>query len=151
MFALAGALPFFTNIDEQSHVDLVLKYSHGHIPRGPEPIGDEAAPLLALYGSFDYLNRADSPRGPLPPAPFLLPPSEHDTVVPALARWWTSQVNREAVHPPLPYGVAGMWLALGRWIGLQRGLLLYWVRWLNVLLIAMLVWLAAARSSSCRS
>ena len=34
------AFPFFTNMDEQAHFDLVVAYSRGHVPREIESIRD---------------------------------------------------------------------------------------------------------------
>ena len=34
VFVFSAAFPFFTNVDEQSHVDLVSKYARGHVPAG---------------------------------------------------------------------------------------------------------------------
>jgi hypothetical protein len=31
VFVFAAAFPFFNNVDEQAHVDLVVKYSHGNV------------------------------------------------------------------------------------------------------------------------
>jgi len=33
VFTLSAAFPFFNNVDEQAHVDLVMKYARGHVPR----------------------------------------------------------------------------------------------------------------------
>jgi len=56
--------------------------------------------------------------------------------------------NHEAASPPLYYGLAGAWWRLGKLLNLDGGQLLYWLRFLNVPLIFVLVWLGwvAARS-----
>jgi hypothetical protein len=33
VFIFSAAFPFFNNVDEQAHVDLVMKYARGHVPR----------------------------------------------------------------------------------------------------------------------
>jgi hypothetical protein len=57
-------------------------------------------------------------------------------------------VNDEAAQPPLYYTLAGLWWRLGKVCGIEGGHLLYWLRFLNVLFMAALVWLghAAART-----
>src|SRR5215831_610804 len=48
MFAAArvlffcAAFPFFNNVDERRHFDLVIKYAEGHVPRGVELISPAA-------------------------------------------------------------------------------------------------------------
>jgi hypothetical protein len=57
--------------------------------------------------------------------------------------------NHEAASPPLYYGLAGAWWRLGRLLNLDGIQLLYWVRFLNVPLLAAIVWLGwlAARNT----
>ena len=33
-----AAFPFFNNVDERRHFDLLIKYAEGHVPRGAELI-----------------------------------------------------------------------------------------------------------------
>ncbi len=33
VFTFCAAFPFFNNVDEQAHVDLVMKYARGDVPR----------------------------------------------------------------------------------------------------------------------
>jgi len=33
VLVLSAAFPFFNNVDERRHVDLVIKYADGHMPR----------------------------------------------------------------------------------------------------------------------
>ena len=51
VFVYSAAFPFFNNVDEQAHLDLVCKYSHGHVPRQLEGFGRESAELITLYQS----------------------------------------------------------------------------------------------------
>jgi hypothetical protein len=52
---LSAAFPFFSNVDEHRHVDGVLKYAGGYLPRpdngGYEP---ETARYLGMFGSPEY-------------------------------------------------------------------------------------------------
>jgi hypothetical protein len=60
---------------------------------------------------------------------------------------WRAVTNYEASQPPLYYALAALWWDLGKLCGLHDGSLLYWLRFLNIILIVVLVWLgfAAAR------
>src|SRR5438874_9504502 len=42
VFIFAAAFPFFNNVDEQAHVDLVVKYAHAQWPRGIENYSTES-------------------------------------------------------------------------------------------------------------
>ena len=66
--AFTLAYPFFNNVDEQYHFDLVCKYSRGDIPHGAEPFSAEAATFMALYHSPEYCWRLeDYPTKETPP------------------------------------------------------------------------------------
>ncbi|HEY6070551.1 MAG TPA: hypothetical protein VIU85_04180, partial [Chthoniobacterales bacterium] len=67
VFIFAAAFPFFNNVDEQAHVDLVVKYSHGQIPRGIEPFASEAALYFAIYSSPEYFVKPEQYGGNYPP------------------------------------------------------------------------------------
>ena len=49
VFAFSAAFPFFNNVDEQAHVDLVMKYARGDLPRGLGHFSPEASEYFALY------------------------------------------------------------------------------------------------------
>src|SRR6185295_14847022 len=50
----SAAFPFFNNVDERAHLDLVVKYSRGHLPRGLEPISNETAEYIAGAATWEY-------------------------------------------------------------------------------------------------
>jgi Predicted membrane protein (DUF2142) len=54
---------------------------------------------------------------------------------------WSKEINFESSQPPLYHVVASIWWWIGKIIGLDGIQALYWVRFLNVLLIALVVWL----------
>jgi hypothetical protein len=64
----AAAFPFFANVDEQKHVDMVLKYARGYLPEpghaGYEP---QMGELLGVYASPEYLAE---PAEIVPPPPW---------------------------------------------------------------------------------
>src|SRR5256885_4181086 len=73
VFAFAAAFPFFNNVDEQAHVDLVIKYAHGRPPRSIEPFSTEAALYFAVYSSPEYFVTPDQYGGEYPAPNWLLP------------------------------------------------------------------------------
>lgn len=137
----AAAFPFFANVDEHRHVDMVLKYARGYLPRpGGDAYEPRTAALLAVHGSPEYGLAAD---GPPPAAPvWRAPPGEMARRLRLNERLLSRGPNLEATQPPVYYAVAGAWLALGSGLGLESGHALYWIRALNALSLAALVGLA---------
>lgn len=142
VFAFCGAFPFFANVDEQAHFDLVYKYSRGHIPGGLEHWAPGSARLIALYDSPEYNDRPDEYPGGVLPRPHW-PLAEKDRgAYEAQVSSWVETVNHESMQPPVYYAVAGVWYRIGEAIGLSGGPALYWARFLNVLACGLLTWLA---------
>lgn len=148
VFLFAAAFPFFNNVDEQPHVDLVVKYSRGKIPRGIEPFAQETAHYLALYRTPEYFVKPEQYGGQYPPPNWEAPRGELQKILDEESPPWESRANHESGEPPLYYAAAGVWMNLGHAFGLNGLDLLYWIRFLNVALAAILVWIgfAAARS-----
>lgn len=141
-FIFSATFPFFNNVDEQAHFDLVVKYSHGHLPRSLEPVSVESVRYIVIYGTTAYLaNPADSPGGKFPPPLWTQPPEKAGPQLIADEGVWRKVINWEAAQQPLYYVMAGAWWRLGGWLGLDGGHLLYWLRFLNVLFVAAMVWL----------
>jgi hypothetical protein len=138
VFIFSAAFPFFDNVDEQIHFDMVLKYSHGHVPRGVEAISPESATYLALYSSSEYFQQASSH---FPPPPWTLPEDQMRQMVGANLAYWQKQNDYEVSQAPLYYTLAGCWWHVGKWLGFSGGHLLYWLRFLNVAIIVVVVWL----------
>jgi hypothetical protein len=145
----SAAFPFFNNVDEQVHLDLVVKYALGRTPRSFEPMAPEAAALVANYGSPEFLLTPQRARENGFVEPLWKHPELEQTIA-DLAEQFQSHPNFESSQPPLYYILAGFWFDLGQAVGLLGEQLLYWVRFFNALLIAALVWLAflAARGTS---
>jgi hypothetical protein len=141
VFVFSAAVPFFSNVDEQIHFDLAVKYSQGHIPRALELVSPEATPYIVIYGTREFLWPSnDFPVEKFPP-PWTQP---MDKIAPMLGSRevaWSRVVNYEASQPPLYYTLAGLWWRLWKACGFHDGFLLYWIRFLNVFLVAVLVWL----------
>jgi hypothetical protein len=142
VFVFSAAFPFFNNVDEQYHFDLVLRHARAGASRPLAPVSPEAAEYIAVYESPEYyMAPEDFREGVVLPPVWILPRDA------ALARFkgfeslWQSRINHEGVNPPLYYFVAGLWWRIGEMCGMEGGHLLYWVRFLNVFIAAGLVWL----------
>ncbi len=135
----ATGFPFYSNVDEHRHIDTVLKYSRGYLPR---PGGDAYEPqmptLLGMYGSPEYHMRGDE-QAIVGPPPWRGSPEDTVRMIEYNERFLAGRPNLEASSPPVYYALAGGWMAAARGFGLQGGQLLYWVRCLNALLYFVLV------------
>jgi len=141
VFLFAAAFPFFNNMDEQAHVDLVLKYARGHWPDRPsEKYDAESAALFAAYGTLEFLNPPAAVAGGIPPPPWRDASAERAQDVAARAQRWQSRDNHEVHSTPLYYLAASRWYRAGGVLGLADGARLYWIRFLGVPLAALMVW-----------
>ena len=139
VFVFSAAFPFFNVVDEEAHFDLAVKYSHGHVPRALEPMCDESHRYYVFYLSQEYVLPA--PAGhPFPPPMWDWPTNQAAPVLAARMSQWNDP-NHESSQPPLYYSLAGLWWLLGKMCGFHGGFLLYWLRFLNLALVAALVWL----------
>jgi hypothetical protein len=141
VFVFAAGFPFFNNVDEQAHVDLVLKYAHGNPPRSIEPFSAEAARDLALYRTPEYFVAPQEYGGQYPPPNWLLRPQEQQGGLEQETASWQSRSNHESGEPPLYYAIAAAWFNIGRSLGFNELDSLYWVRFFNVICATALVWL----------
>jgi hypothetical protein len=141
VFIYSAAFPFFNTVDEQSHFDLAVKYSQGLVPRALERVSAEATPYVVIYGTHEFLWASNNfPVEQFPP-PWTQP---MEKIAPQLLSWqvsWNNVTNHETAQPPLYYTLAGSWWRLGKACGFHDGFLLYWIRFLNILFVAVLVWL----------
>ncbi|TFG98282.1 MAG: DUF2142 domain-containing protein, partial [Myxococcales bacterium] len=149
VWVFAAAFPFFSNVDEPAHFDMVVRYSLGRVPHSIEPMVPEAAHYLARYASPEYLHPPERyPGGRYPRPPWTLEPGAMSDTVQASEAAWRATTNHEVSQAPLYYSLAAAWMGAGRLLGFGGAHLLYWVRFLNVFLIAgvVLTSFAAARS-----
>jgi hypothetical protein len=153
VFVFSAAFPVFNNMDEIPHFDLVVKYAHGHLPRGLEPMGEESSLYTMTYNSPEFITLPEHFPGDRYPTPFWTQPasgqsekSQRETAFQqASASWhqiknlpfWT---NYESSQQPLYYAAAGLWWRTGQWFGIEGLRRVYWVRFLNILFVATLVW-----------
>src|SRR5258705_3412157 len=110
VFVFAAAFPFFNNVDEQAHVDLVVKYAHAKAPRGIEPFASEAALCFTVYGTPEYLVGPEHYGGQYPPPNWLLSREQLQKILDDEIPFWESRLNHESGEPPLYYALAGGWM-----------------------------------------
>jgi multidrug transporter EmrE-like cation transporter len=141
VFIFSAAFPFFNNVDEQAHVDLVMRYARGDLPRELGHYSSEAAYYISLYGSPEFFMAPEQfETNEFPPPNWTLPTEQRKELLNTNSAWWRSNENHESGEPPLYYWIAGLWLNLARTFGITGAWLLYWVRFLNVFAAAALVW-----------
>ena len=144
-----AAFPFFSDIDEDLHFDLVTRYAQLRVPRSFDFVSPATLDWIVPYASPEFLQTPDR----FPNGDFGLPlwkrsGPEATEVADVTREDWGREVNFESSQPPLYYLVAGGWWRLGQGFGLHGLDSLYWIRLLNVAVMASLVWLgyAAARA-----
>jgi len=144
IFAYSAAFPFFNNVDEQMHFDLVTKYSVGDVPKEEfANYSRRAAELIVLYGTPEYFNGPSSfPNGRIPSPVWKIPNVRSTQEFERAVSHWQQQENHESASFPAYYAIAGLWSAVGRSADLRGGYFLYWIRFLNVPLFAALVYLS---------
>jgi hypothetical protein len=152
VFVFSAAFPFNNNMDECSHFDLVVKYAHGHLPRGLESMCEEASQYILVYSSPEYRwPPADLKAGTYPP-PFWLrqtgSPAEKlkraEAFQQAAGSWRALKnldvwKNYESSQQPLYYAIAAPWWRLGQALGWEGLRAVYWLRFLNGFFVAALV------------
>src|SRR6266404_4508040 len=142
VFIFSAAFPFFSNIDEDLHFDLITQYSHVQAPRGFDRLKEETLNWIVPYASPEFLFPPEHFPGAKFPQP--LWKESWSKVEPEIASTraaWSSEINFESSQPPLYYIAASVWWWIGKHIGLVGLQSLYWIRFLNVVLIAVIVWL----------
>lgn len=142
VFVFSAAFPFFDNLDEPMHLDLVLKYSHGHVPRDFEMVSVESSVYLTFYSTYSYRFSPDQfPGHQMPPPLWTQTPEVMKQVLASTSPRWQEQTNYESSQAPLYYTLGGCWWNFGKVLGFHDGPLLYWLRFLDVALVAGVVWL----------
>jgi hypothetical protein len=138
----SAAFPFFSNIDEDLHFDLITQYSHAHLPRSFDRLNEETLNWIVPYASPEFLFPPQRfPDGKFPAPLWKQPWSKVEPEIAATRVEWSSEINFESSQPPLYYALASAWWWLGKHFGLAGLQSLYWIRFLNVLLVAVMVWL----------
>ena len=142
IFIFSAAFPFFSNIDEDLHFDLITQYSHAQVPRGFDRLKEETLNWIVPYASPEFLFPPEHFPDRKFPAPLWKQPwSKVEPEIAATRAVWSSEINFQSFQPPLYYVLASAWWWIGKHLGLAGLQSLYWIRFLNVLLVAMMVWL----------
>ena len=55
VFIFSAAFPFFSNIDEDLHFDLITQYSNGQLPRSFDRLKEETLNWIVPYASPEFL------------------------------------------------------------------------------------------------
>jgi Predicted membrane protein (DUF2142) len=142
VFIFSAAFPFFSNVDEDLHFDLIAQYSEGRLPRAFEPLKEESLSWIVPYASPEFLFTPDQfPEGKFPAPLWKQSGPNVEPEIAATKAAWSSEVNFESSQPPMYYIVTSLWWRLGQVVGLAGIQSLYWIRFLNIPLIAAVVWL----------
>src|SRR4029079_5599732 len=141
VFIFSAAFPFFSNIDEDLHFDLITQYSHAQLPRGVDRLKEETLNWIVPYASPEFLFAPEHfPDGKFPPALWKEPWPKIEPEIAATRATWSSEINSQSSQPPLYYALASAWWWIGKHLGLGGLQSLYWIRFLNVLRVATMVW-----------
>ena len=135
IFFYSAALPVFNNVDEAAHFDLIYKYASGHIPGKIETYSGGSADLILIYGSPEY---HDKTRTIVSPSSFTMASPEYGSY----KKHILETPNLESTEPPVYYTIAAIWYRLGKFLGLNGAAELYWIRFLNIPIYMLLVWLS---------
>ena len=142
VFIFSAGFPFFSSIDEDLHFDLITQYSHGRLPRTFNVLKEETLVWIVPYGSPEFILTPDQfPGAKFPPPLWKQSGPEVAAEIAATKAAWSTEINFESSQPPIYYVLASFWWWLGKQIGLTGIQSLYWIRFLNVPLVAILVWL----------
>jgi hypothetical protein len=151
----AAAFPLFNNLDELAHIDLVIKRAAGLPSAYDEPYAMATREIAFVYATGIATNGRQvviyrSPEYTLPlstaetPAPvWMMPVEVRRVIAPTALASWPAR-NHEAYEPPLYYVLASWWARLGALLGLREARLVYWIRFMDALIVGTLVVLAAA-------
>ncbi len=107
VFIFSSAFPFFSNVDEYLHFDLITQYSHGQFPRSFYPLKQETLDWIVTYASPEFLAMPEQfPNGQFPAPLWKRSGPEVEAEIAATKTVWSSEVNFESSQPPLYYALA---------------------------------------------
>jgi hypothetical protein len=143
VFIFSATFPFFNVVDEAEHFDLVVKYSQGDIPRIEEKLSADSCDYTSFYHTWEYLVPPQwFTNGEYPPTPWTQPAGTARTSLDAARAGWEKQDNYEVSQTPLYYAICGAWWRAGEWLGFSGGRWLYTLRFLNMVFVVAMIWLA---------
>ena len=139
----SAAFPFFNNVDEGAHFDMICKYAAGDIPNRLEHYSEEIAALTPLYATREYYTDWFDFIRSEPAMPFWTFPNVTASELYKEAKAiMLGMTNHDSTQAPLYYLMAGGWYDVGKVAGMRGLMLFYWVRFLNIPIYMALVWLA---------
>jgi hypothetical protein len=140
VFIFNAAFPMCNNVDEPAHLDMVHKYSKGHIPtKGIGNHDRRILELLVLYNSPEYFS--SSPPSQKKSHMLWEDPNAKETEeFQNVLKSHLDEINHETGSFPAYYLWAGMWWNFGEFIGLGDWNLMYLIRFLNVPVFIAMVW-----------
>ena len=142
VFIFSAAFPFFSNIDEDLHFDLITQYSRVQVPRSFDRLKEETLNWIVPYASPEFLFSPEHfPDGKFPAPLWKEPWSKVEPEIASTRAAWSGEINFQSSQPPLYYALASTWWWIGKHLGLAGIQSLYWIRFLNVPLVAIMVWL----------
>jgi hypothetical protein len=140
VFVFSAAFPFFSNVDEDLHFDLITQYSEGHLPRAFDPLKEVTLNWIVPYASPEFLFTAEQFPGAKFPSPLWKQSGPGvEPEITATRAAWSSEINFESSQPPFYYALASVWWWIGKHLGLTGLPSLYWIRFLNGFLIGLVV------------
>ena len=143
ILVFCAAFPVVSQVDEDMHFDLVLRYARGQIPHRFDLLAPETLNWLVPYASPEFLQDAEQlPDHKFSPPLWKQSGPEADAIAEATRLEWSNEINWESSQPPLYYSIAALWWRLGQLIGVKGISAIYWLRFFNAVLIAALVWVA---------
>src|SRR5262245_19001638 len=142
VFIFSASFPFFSNIDEDLHFDLITQYSHAQVPHNFDRLKEETLNWIVPYASPEFLFPPEHfPDGKFPAPLWKQPWSKVEPEIAATRAAWSDEINFQSSQPPLYFVLASAWWWIGKHLGFAGLESLYRLRFLNVSLVAMMVWL----------
>ncbi len=142
LFIGNAAFPFFNNVDEHAHFDLIIKYSFGHLPtKESKSFNEESMRLISLFDSPEYFYRPEYYESKqIPPPTWTLEEDKKKQELETEIKIWKEKKNHEEFSPPVYYSLAALWYKIGKLVGMKDGVSIYWIRFLNVFIYVTLFW-----------
>src|ERR1041384_4187688 len=96
----SAAFPFFSNIDEDLHFDLITQYSHSHVPRSFDRLNEETLNWIVPYGSPEFLFPPEHfPDGKFPAPLWKQSWSKIGTEIASTRAAWSGEINFQSSQP----------------------------------------------------
>ena len=110
VFIFSAGFPFFSNIDEDLHFDLITQYSHARVPHTFDLLKEESLTWIVPYASPEFLQRPDQfPAAKFPPPLWKQSPTEAAPELAATKAAWSTEINFQSSQPPMYYALASVW------------------------------------------